>query len=126
MTTAGIVFLLSRHAISAIFSNDAVVVDQAAMLLVAGAAFQLFDGTQAVATGALRGLADTTTPMVTHLVGYWILGLPIGYWLCFYRGWGAMGLWVGFCAALMTIGIVLAFMWRRASLAPVVALAQPV
>jgi multidrug resistance protein, MATE family len=91
------------------------VVDRAAVLLVAGAAFQLFDGLQGVATGALRGLGNTMTPMVTHLVGYWVVGLPLGYWLCFYRGWGALGVWIGFCAALMLIGVTLAAMWRRHS-----------
>jgi len=113
MTLAGLVFLANRHAIGAIFSNDAAVVNQAAVLLVAGAAFQLFDGVQAVATGALRGIADTTTPMITHLVGYWALGLPVGYWLCFQLDWGAIGIWMGFCVALMVIGVAMALMWRR-------------
>jgi multidrug resistance protein, MATE family len=115
MTIAGIVFLANRHAVGSIFSSDPAVITQAAVLLVAGAAFQLFDGVQAVATGALRGLGDTTTPMLTHLVGYWLLGLPVGYWLCFHRGWGALGLWIGFCVALMVIGITMAIMWRRRS-----------
>jgi MATE family multidrug resistance protein len=124
MATAGIVFLSNRYAIGRVFSTDAAVVNQAAVLLIAGAAFQLFDGVQAVATGALRGIADTTTPMLIHLVGYWVLGLPVGYWLCFRSDWGALGLWVGFCLALMAIGVSMAVMWHRQSSRVVLAFQQ--
>jgi MATE family multidrug resistance protein len=83
------------------------------LLLAAGAAFQLFDGIQTVATGALRGAGDTRTPMLCHFTAYWIIGLPLGAWLCFHRGWGAFGLWAGLSLALILIGIVLLFAWRR-------------
>jgi MATE family multidrug resistance protein len=82
-------------------------------LLAAGAAFQLFDGIQTVATGALRGAGDTRTPMLCHFTAYWIIGLPLGAWLCFRRHWGALGLWVGLSLALILIGIVLLVVWRR-------------
>ena len=59
-----------------------------ASLLVVAAVFQLFDGLQAVATGVLRGLGDTRTPMRVNLVGHWLLGLPVGYVLCFVLGRG--------------------------------------
>ena len=52
------------------------------------AVFQLFDGLQGVVTGTLRGLGDTRTPMVTNLAAHWLIGLPIGYWLCFVMEWG--------------------------------------
>jgi len=81
--------------------------------LAAGAAFQLFDGIQSVATGALRGAGDTRTPMLCHFTAYWIIGLPLGAWLCFRRGWGALGLWIGLSLALILIGIVLLVVWRR-------------
>src|SRR6202035_3427632 len=83
-------------------------------LLAAGAAFQLFDGIQTVATGALRGAGDTRTPMLCHLLAYWVIGLPLGAWLCFRLDWGAFGLWAGLSLALILIGIVLLFAWRRA------------
>ena len=117
MAAAGVVFVLNRHAIGRIFTNNDAVVTRAAVLMIAGAAFQLFDGLQAVATGALRGLADTMTPMVAHFIGYWLVGLPVGYWLCNHQGWGALGIWTGFCAALMLIGLALALMWHRQSAA---------
>jgi MATE family multidrug resistance protein len=51
--------------------------------------------------------------MFCHFTAYWIIGLPLGAWLCFRRGWGAFGLWAGLSLALILIGIVLLFAWRR-------------
>ena len=52
-------------------------------LLWIAAAFQIFDGIQTVSTGALRGLGETRVPMIANLVGYWVMGLPLGFTLCF-------------------------------------------
>ena len=113
MSGAALAFLLVPHAIARIFTPDAAVIRAGAALLAVAAFFQLFDGLQAVATGALRGAGDTRTPMASHLVSYWLLGLPLGYFLCFGRGWGAVGLWVGLCVALILIGSVLLLAWYR-------------
>jgi MATE family multidrug resistance protein len=84
------------------------------LLLRIAAFFQLFDGLQVVATGALRGAGDTRTPMVCHFSGYWVIGLPLGWLLCFgSAGMGAPGLWIGLSVGLIVIGIVLVEMWRR-------------
>ena len=82
-------------------------------LLFVAAIFQLFDGLQVVATGILRGTGDTRTPMLCNLVGHWLLGLPIGYSLCFKTGWGVYGLWIGLSAGLIAVGIVLVYFWNR-------------
>jgi len=113
MMAAAVVLWLEPRWIVRIYTADADVLRVGVMLLFIGAFFQLFDGIQAVATGALRGAGDTHTAMLTHIACYWLLGLPLGYWLCFGRGWGASGLWVGLCAALITIGVVLLAAWRR-------------
>jgi MATE family, multidrug efflux pump len=105
--------LVARHWIGRLFTPNESVIAAAGSLLIAGAAFQLCDGLQVVATGALRGLGDTRTPMLTHLCGYWFVGLPIGYWLCFRAGWNALGMWVGFSIALILIGATLALLWGR-------------
>jgi MATE family multidrug resistance protein len=51
--------------------------------------------------------------MLCHFTAYWLIGLPLGIWLCFYRGWGVLGLWIGFSVALILIGIVLLLTWQR-------------
>ena len=88
------------------------------LLLRIAAFFQLFDGLQVVATGALRGLGDTRTPMLCHFAGYWLIGLPAGAALCFGLGWGAAGLWSGLSLALILIGIALTLAWRRTAAPP--------
>src|SRR6201981_2668905 len=113
MTLAGVVLIAAPRWIARVYTTDEVVIRNATILLAAGAAFQLFDGIQSVATGALRGAGDTRTPMLCHFTAYWIIGLPLGAWLCFRRGWGALGLWVGLSLALILIGIVLLVVWRR-------------
>jgi MATE family multidrug resistance protein len=113
MTLAGIALLVFPRGIARLFTPDAAIIRSTVFLLAAGAAFQLFDGIQTVATGALRGAGDTRTPMFCHFTAYWIIGLPLGAWLCFSRGWGAFGLWAGLSLALILIGIVLLFAWRR-------------
>ena len=113
MTVASVVLLVVPRWIARVYTIDEVVIRNTAGLLAAGAAFQLFDGIQSVATGALRGAGDTRTPMLCHFTAYWVIGLPLGAWLCFRRGWGALGLWVGLSLALILIGMVLLVVWRR-------------
>ena len=115
MGAMSVVLLVFPRYIARVYSNDEVVIRSAITLLAAGAAFQLFDGIQTVATGALRGTGDTRTPMLCHFSAYWLLGLPLGTWLCFRRHWGALGLWVGLSFSLILIGVLLLTFWRRAS-----------
>jgi len=115
MATMSVVLLVFPRYIARIYTSDEAVIRNAVILLAAGAAFQLFDGIQTVATGALRGAGDTRTPMVCHFTAYWLIGLPLGAWLCFSRRWGALGLWVGLSLSLILIGILLLLFWRRAS-----------
>ena len=96
-----------------IYTPDPAVIAVASGLLFVGAFFQLFDGIQVVATGALRGAGDTRSPMLCHLIYYWVVGLPVGAYLCFHLGWGAKGFWVGFCIALILIGSTLLYVWRK-------------
>jgi MATE family multidrug resistance protein len=113
MACAGLLLVLAPHAIGRIFTDQAEVVGRVAPLLAVAAAFQLFDGIQTVGTGILRGAGDTHTTMVAHLGCYWLIGLPTGYWLCFSRGWGAVGLWAGLCLALVLIGCIALVAWTR-------------
>ena len=113
MTVLGLALYLFPIPMLRAFTADARVLDIGARLLAIAAAFQLFDGTQAVATGVLRGLGDTRTPMVMNVIGHWLLGLPVGYALCFRRGWGVAGLWIGLSIGLVFCAIVLVATWIR-------------
>jgi multidrug resistance protein, MATE family len=112
MTCAGLVFVSVPRVIARLFSPDPAVIRVGATLLLVAAAFQLFDGLQTVATGALRGAGDTRTAMFANLVAYWIIGLPAGYWLAFRWGWGALGIWIGLCIGLRMIGCALLLTWH--------------
>ena len=79
----------------------------AASLLRVAAVFQLFDGTQVAASGALRGLQDVRVPMVLATIGYWGIGFPAGWFLAFQMRLGAVGLWWGLCAGLGVVAAAL-------------------
>lgn len=113
MSAAAVVLLTAPEWIARLFTPQVEAIRAAATLLRIAAVFQLFDGLQVVATGALRGAGDTRWPMACHFVGYWAIGLPIGVWLCFSKGWGAAGLWSGLSLGLILIGIALTLVWRR-------------
>jgi MATE family multidrug resistance protein len=113
MSLAGVVLFLFPRLILESFTTDPAVAATGMTLLFIAAFFQLFDGVQVVATGVLRGAGDTRTPVVTNLVGHWLLGLPIGYFLCFELGWGAPGLWVGLSVGLVAVGVLLLYVWAQ-------------
>ena len=113
MSCAGLFLLLAPGVVARSFTNDRAVIAASASLLFAAAVFQLFDGLQTVATGALRGAGETRLPMFCHLLAYWVIGLPLGFFLCFGLGWGAVGLWIGLSLALILIGSVLTLAWYR-------------
>jgi MATE family multidrug resistance protein len=113
MACSGLVFVSIPKVIARAFSPDPAVVRVGATLLLVAAAFQLFDGVQVVTTGALRGAGDTKTPMLANFVAYWFIGIPLGYFLCFRLGWGALGIWIGLCVGLMIIGSALLVTWHK-------------
>jgi len=113
MGVAAIAFLAIPVPIARLYTDDPAVIRMSVTLLAIAAAFQLFDGCQVVATGALRGAGNTRTPMWCNLLFYWFVGLPLGMWLCFRAGWGAAGIWTGLCCGLVLIGSVLLVVWRK-------------
>jgi MATE family multidrug resistance protein len=112
MSAAALLFVFAAPAIIRVFTSEPAVIATGAALLGVAAIFQLFDGTQVVATGALRGSGNTRTAMLANLVGHWVIGLPVGYLLCFRAGWGVLGLWTGLCLGLICVSIVLIAAWR--------------
>ena len=113
MSCSAFTLLLFPGYVVRAYTPDPVVGAVGAQLLIAAAFFQIFDALQAITIGALRGAADTHTGMIVHFVIYWGLGLPLGYWLCFRAGWGALGIWIGLSLAVIVIGIILFLFWTR-------------
>ena len=118
MVVAALCFWLFPRPIVSLFldvdsaANSEVVLHTVGFLAVA-AVFQVFDGLQATAAGALRGLKDTRTPMIVALVAYWIVGLSSGYLLAFQFGWRGTGLWWGLVLGLSTAALLLSWRFHR-------------
>ncbi len=110
---SAVLFLLLPEPIARVYTHDPAVIAFTVRLFAIAAVFQVFDGLQTIATGALRGAGNTRTPMLWNLVGYWGIGLPVSCWLCFRWRWGAVGLWDGLCLALMLMGVGLVGIWRK-------------
>lgn len=81
-----------------------------ASLVMIAALFQLVDGLQVLALGLLRGVQDTTVPMVMATISYWLIGLPVSYLLAFTLGFGEVGLWLGLVIGLAVAAVLL--LWR--------------
>jgi MATE family multidrug resistance protein len=113
MTVVAFVLLIWPAFILGMFTSNTEVLKLAAQLLFAAALFQIFDGVQVTATGVLRGAGNTRTPMLVNLMAHWLLGLPVGYTLCFLLGLGVFGLWLGLSAGLIVVAALLLFVWSR-------------
>jgi MATE family multidrug resistance protein len=111
--SSAVVFLMAGQTLIAAFSQDAAVLAIGPPLLAVAGVCLIFDGTQGISTGILRGLGDTRTPMMANLAGHWLVGLPLGYTACFVWGWGVRGLWLGLAAGLTAVGAALLFTWHR-------------
>lgn len=115
MLLAAVVFLVAPRPLIELYTHDPRVLAVGPGLLYLAAAFQIFDGVQTVCTGALRGLGETRIPMLANLVGYWVLGLPLGLILCFVLRWGIYGMWIGLTLSLIVIAAALLRRWNRDS-----------
>jgi MATE family multidrug resistance protein len=85
----------------------------AAQLLAVAALFQLFDGSQVVAAGALRGLTDVKVPTVITFIAYWVISLPVAYALAFHTRLGPLGIWTGLAVGLACAAVLLAGRFAR-------------
>lgn len=96
--------------LASFFVEDPAVIQMAASILVVAGIFQIVDGCQVVCIGALRGLGDVVLYMFVCFFAYWVLALPLGYWLAFERNMGAVGVWVGLAIGLGCAALLLS--WR--------------
>ena len=108
MSVGAALFALIPRPLLAIFTTDAEVIEVGARLLRIASLFALFDGIQAVASGALRGAGDVRFPFLANVAAHWLVGLPVALLLGFGLGLGAPGLWWGLTAGLVTVSILLA------------------
>lgn len=93
--------------------ESASIVAFAATLLAVAALFQMFDATQVMALGLLRGVQDTAVPMWLASVSYWVIGIPASYVLAFPLGLGGVGLWLGLVVGLaLASALLMARFWR--------------
>ena len=113
MLFASCVFISIPGAIARGFSPSPAVIAATVPLLFIVAVFQLFDGLQITATGALRGTGNTSIGLYVHVASYWLIGLPTGLYFGFHQHLGAAGLWLGLCLGLILAGIALTTIWHR-------------
>lgn len=107
MGVCAICFILMKNNLPVLFTNDMEVTSIASSLIVIAAFFQLSDGVQVVGLGALRGVKDVKLPTIITLIAYWVIGLPISYYLAFKMNLGAQGVWYGLSIGLFTAALFL-------------------
>lgn len=100
-------FILLKGQLPYLFNDEAPVVEVASTLLVITALFQVSDSVQAVNVGLLRGLHDVRIPTLFVGIAYWVIGLPLGYWLAFPLGLRSAGIWIGLTAGLTASALLL-------------------
>lgn len=110
MSLCALGFFFLRNWFPTLYVSDPDVIFWAAKFFVIVAIFEISDGIQAVAIGALRGMRDTKWPSIIAFISYWILGLPSGYLLSFHFGMGPLGIWIGLLIGLTVAAVALT--WR--------------
>jgi len=116
MSVFAIIFLLLKNYLPLLYIDDRQVVEMAASLLIIAGIFQIFDGLQVVALGTLRGLSDVKIPTLVTLLAYWVVGLPLGYYLAFTLHWNELGIWIGLLIGLTITAIMLVYRFHSLSL----------
>lgn len=107
MSAFAVLFAFFPEPLAHLYTRDPAVIAMVALLLPIAAAFQIFDGIQTVGAGILRGAADTTFPAALAFVGFWLIGLPAGWYLAYGAGQGAAGLWWGMNVGLAAVSLFL-------------------
>lgn len=114
MMLSALLFVLGRHWLPRIYTSEPEVIALATRILPIAAAFQIFDGTQVVGCGVLRGMGRTRPAAWFNLFGYWVIGLPLGGWLALRAGFGLDGIWWGLAIGLAIVSVLLvAWIHRR-------------
>jgi MATE family multidrug resistance protein len=107
MLLMAVVLVAFPGPLAAVYTSEAEVLAIAVLLIPLAGIFQVFDGLQVVSAGILRGVGDTRVPMLINLVGFWVIGLPVGLVLGFGVGMGPEGLWWGLVVGLAAVAVLL-------------------
>lgn len=107
MAFTAILFIALNQYLPYIFTSDNAVILIASQLLIIAGFFQLFDGAQVVGLGILRGMGDVNIPTLITFIAYWIIGLPVGYYLGIQLQMGANGIWYGLTIGLLISSILI-------------------
>lgn len=110
MFFSAMAFVCYNEVLPTFFSKETAVIELASSLIVIAAIFQLSDGVQVVAIGALRGMSDVKIPALIAILAYWIIGLPFSYLLGFTFGLGSKGVWYGLVIGLSVAAFLM--VWR--------------
>lgn len=112
MSCMALLFICFNTFLPTIFSSDPEIILITSKLLLFAAFFQLFDGTQVVAIGALRGMEDYKFPTYISFVGYWLISLPLCYFFAFTIGYKVYGIWLALSIGLGVVSIAVSFRIR--------------
>jgi MATE family multidrug resistance protein len=112
MGAFGLLLLLLCDYLPLAFSPEKKIIEQASVLLIIAAMFQLFDGLQVTIIGILRGLEDVKVPTYVTLIGYWFIALPLAYVFAFNFKMETTGIWIALMISLAFVGITLYFRLR--------------
>ncbi len=110
MFISAVAFVIFRNYFPRIYINDNEVLSIASILLIMAAIFQIPDGVQVTALGALRGIQDVIMPSWITFGAYWLIGLPFSYMAATYWDMGPVGVWLGLVLGLTSSAILL--FWR--------------
>lgn len=113
MFTCSIVLILTRFIVPPAFVNELEVIEIASVLILMIALFQIPDGLNVTFTGVLRGLLDTKIPMIINSISFWVLMIPLAYFLAFELDWGIYGIMCGVVAGIFVCAIAMFIRYRQ-------------
>ncbi len=113
MMVAAMSFFLAPRAWAGIYTTDAAVIAAAVPIFFICACEQVFDGTQVVLAGALRGLGETRIPFLASFCCNWFFGIPLELFLVRRMHWGLVGVWLGTALATAPLLTIMAITWLR-------------
>jgi MATE family multidrug resistance protein len=114
-----VLFALFAAELPLLYTTDAAVIALGALVLPIAGAFQIFDGTQVVAGGILRGAGRTHAAAYVNLIGFWAIALPLAWLWAFRNGGGLEGIWWGLVAGLAAVSAALVFWVHRTTHRPI-------